>query len=145
MKFGETFCLKIVFTALFALTLLPGVSASALEDAPAIIHDNALLKAVYEKEAATGLWFAGEIRALLVAARRGKGPNSGGVSLRFRGGGAATVQPGDPESEMERQNRTVFEENPALREIYFHSPVAYLRMLKRLRQAAAGGATAAAQ
>ena len=86
MKYRETLSLRIVFSALFALTLLPGVAVFAMEDTPAIIHDNALLKAVYEKEAATGLWFAGEIRALLVAARRGKGPNSGGESPRFRGG-----------------------------------------------------------
>ncbi|MDX1485327.1 MAG: hypothetical protein R3229_12690 [Alphaproteobacteria bacterium] len=116
--------------------------AAAMERAEDMIRANALLAAVHERSPAAAQQFAREINGFLAAARQGESVDK---EPRFRRRGGEGIQPGDPESEMERQNREVLERNPALRRMFFHSPVAYLRMLKRLRQATAAGSKAAAQ
>ncbi len=145
MKHRMTSLIGFLLLVLAGLPLLAAGGALAMEQAPQLIRTNVLLAVVYKKDHAVGLRFATEVHTYLASARQGKLSKSGAVGPRFRRRGGAALQPGDPESEMERQNRRVFEENPALHKMYFHSPVAYLRMLKRLREAAGAGAKAAAQ
>ena len=129
--------------AAMVLSLAPG--SFAKEPTSQMVRANALLGAVYKKDPAAGMRFASEVHTFLASAEQGGAAKAATAGPRFKRRGGATVEPGDPESEMERQNKQVFEENPALRKMYFHSPVAYLRMLSRLRQAAAAGSKAAAQ
>lgn len=137
--------LAVLLFGFLALTLSGAREPLAMDSATQMIRTNALLLAVYDKNPAAGMQFAKEVETFLASAEQGKLPKDGAKGPKFKRRGGAAVQPGDPESEMERQNKRVFEENPALRKMYFHSPVAYLRMLKRLRQAAAAGGQAAAQ
>ena len=135
----------VFLLGLVAIALSFAHASSAMETAPEMVRANALLAAVHKKDPAAGIRFANEVHTYLASARQGELSKGGTAGPRFKRRGGATVEPGDPESEMERQNKQVFEENPALRKMYFHSPVAYLRMLKRLRQATAAGSKAAAQ
>ncbi len=145
MKHRTTALVGVLLLGLVGLPLLTAGGTLAMEAAPQMIRANALLAAVYNKDPAAGIRFANEVHTYLASARQGKILKDRSSGPRFKRRGGAALQPGDPESEMERQNKQVFEENPALRKMYFHSPVAYLRMLSRLRQAAAAGSKAAAQ
>ncbi len=145
MKHRTTALVGVLLLGLVGLPLLMAGGTLAMEQASQMIRANALLAVVYKKDPAAGIRFANEVHAFLASASQGELSTTRPPGPRFKRRGGAALQPGDPESEMERQNRRVFEENPALRKMYFHSPVAYLRMLSRLRQAAAAGAKAAAQ
>lgn len=143
-KIAKSF-LKLCLLAVIGLPVLAAGNALALETAPEIIRANALLGSIYDKNPAEGVRLAHEVRTYLASIERAE-PSKGRDSaptLRRRGG--LGITPGDPESEMERQNKKVFEENPALKKMYFHSPLAYLRMLKRIRTAAGTSSQAAAQ
>ena len=143
MKHRMTTLIRVLFLGLAGLPLLMAGGALAMEAAPQMIRANALLAVVYKKDPAAGIRFATEVHTYLASARQGEISGTRRSGPRFKRRGGAALQPGDPESEMERQNKQVFDKNPALRKMYFHSPVAYLRMLSRLRQAAAAGAKAA--
>ena len=145
MKRRTITIIRVLLLGLVGLPLLMAVGPLAMEQASQMIRANALLAVVYNKDPAAGIRFANEVHAYLASARQGDISKTRAPGPRFKRRGGAALQPGDPESEMERQNREVLEDNPALRKMYFHSPVAYLRMLKRLRQAAGAGAKAAAQ
>jgi hypothetical protein len=127
------------------ISLAPS-GALANEPAKQLIRSNALLEEVYGKNPQAALHLAEELRVSLVAAENGKLQRARTSEPRFRRRGGSDTQTGQPQSEIERQHREVLETNPALRKLLFHSPVAYLRLLKRIRQAAAGaGGKAAAQ
>ena len=145
MKHRMGALIRVLLLGLIAGPILMMGGALAMEAAPQMIRANALLAVVYRHDPAAGIRFATEVHTYLTSARQGKILSTRPPGPRFKRRGGAALQPGDPESEMERQNKQVFEKNPALRKMYFHSPVAYLRMLKRLRQAAGAGGAAAAQ
>ena len=117
----------------------------ALESTPEIIRANALLESIYNKNPTEGVRLANEVRTFLASAERGELSKGRGADPMLRRRGGQGTAPDDPESEMERQNKKVFEENPALKKIYFYSPVAFLRMLKRIRTAAGQSSEAVAQ
>ncbi len=145
MKIPMNLYRGVFLLGLVAIAMSFAQASYAMESASQMIRANALLGVVYKKDPAAGNRFANEIQIFLDSSRQGEVSKDGAPGPRFRRRGGPGGPGADPESEMERQNKKVFEENPALRKMYFHSPVAYLRMLKRLRQAAGSGSQAVAQ
>ncbi len=143
-KFAKS-VVRLCFLAVIGLSVLVAGNVLALETAPEIIRANALLGSIYDNNPAEGVRLADEVRTYLASIERGEPPKDRGSAPTLRRRGGPGIAPGDPESEMERQNKKVFEENPALRKMYFHSPLAYLRMLKRIREAAGTSSQAVAQ
>ncbi|MEE8516271.1 MAG: hypothetical protein V3T02_06500, partial [Alphaproteobacteria bacterium] len=118
-----------------------GTLAAAKEPVPQLIKDNKLLGVIYQKDPQTALNLAAEIDSYLAATAKDKQPAKGGPAkggkvpeLKFRDSDAAPV-PGKDDDIIKR-NKKAFEENPVLRNIYFRSPVASLRLLQRFRDAA---------
>ena len=102
---------------------------------PQLIHDNKLLKVIYQKDPQTAVNLATEIESYLAAAKDRQLAKGRKVpELNFRDSDA-TPAPGQDDDIIKR-NKKAFEENPVLRNIYFHSPVASLRLLERFRDAA---------
>lgn len=101
-----------------------------------IIANNALLDQINRADPATARRFASEIeRQIASLANDGKvhGQNDA-PELRFRG--TLTRPDGAPDEDILRTNREDFDANPALKRLYQYSPLASLRMLTRLREAA---------
>jgi hypothetical protein len=146
MKRPRKFHLACVVMGLgVALSSVAG-GALAADTADQLIRANKLLAEVYGKNPQSALRLAEDLRVSLASAEGGRLQRARTTEPRFRRRGGSDARTGEPESEIERQNREVLENNPALRKLLFHSPVAYLRLLKRLRQAAAAaGGKAAAQ
>ena len=115
--------------------------AQAKGPVPQLIKDNKLLRVIYQKDPQTALGLAAEIDSYLAVTAKDKQPAKGGPAkdgnvpeLKFRDSDAVPV-PGRDDDIIKR-NKKAFEENPVLRNIYFRSPVASLRLLKRFRDAA---------
>jgi hypothetical protein len=127
--------------ALLVWALMMPQDASLAEGraVPPVVRDNALLKEIYRHNPAQALSLAAEVENELSSARVGNQnrQNAGSTRLKFRGE-IPEDRPG-LEDDAFRKNRKDFDENPLLRKMYFHSPLASLRMLKRLREAAGKG------
>ncbi len=125
-----------------AMALAAGAPSAAAEGpVPKIIFDNALLNTIYQKDPQEALGLAAEIDSYLAATAKDKQPAKGGPAkgdkvpeLNFRDSEGTPV-PGRDDDIIKR-NKKAFEENPVLRNIYFRSPVASLRLLRRVREAA---------
>lgn len=121
-----------IAVALFVLALAGSDVWATMPDRPAteIISANALLRQIHENNPTQAVALASEARRLLTIGegKRGRRPD---IQLEFRG---APADP--PTDQIIRDHRKDFDENPILREIYSRSPLASLRMLKRLREAA---------
>lgn len=127
----------LVIFAIVVVLLAPVSPAVAgpttdIRAASQIIHSNALLKSIFEIDPKRATALAAEARRILSDASKGNEIGRA-PSLKYRGGPQA--DPPSTEGEILSKNRKDFKENPILREIYFHSPLASLRMLKRLREA----------
>jgi hypothetical protein len=119
-----------------ALALMVGHAVSAKTGSVTqMIETNALLSIIFKQDPQKAVRLASEVERSLAVARQG-GPEVGGPQLRFRGGVGSRDQAATQDSEIISRNRKDFDENPVLREIYSRSPLASLRMLKRLRDAA---------
>ena len=124
----------------FGMFAMGATLAVAKGPVPQLIHDNKLLKVIYQKDPQTAVNLATEIEIYLAAAKDRQpakgGPEKGGKlpELNFRDSDTTPV-PGRDDDIIKR-NKKAFEENPVLRNIYFHSPVASLRLLERFRDAA---------
>lgn len=146
MKRPGKFHLACVAMGLGLVISLVAGGAFAADTVNQLVRSNKLLAEVYGKNPQAALRLAEELRVSLAAAESGKLRRARTTERRFRRRGGSDTRTGEPQSEIERQNREVLENNPALRKLLFHSPVAYLRMLKRIRQAAAAaGGKAASQ
>jgi len=108
---------------------------AAMQSSAQIIDSNALLKAIYLENPEKALSLVSEARQLLASVERGQAL-AGEPKLKFRGGIEQSPVRSPPEDgEILSRNRKDYDQNPILREIYQHSPLASLRMLKRLREA----------
>jgi len=125
---------KIVPALFVCLLALGGGSAltDAMEQRTAeIINGNTLLRQINATDPGKAAGLASEARDMLRARVQGddRRPDR---KLEFRG-----PLRGSPTAEqIRRDHQKDFDENPILREIYARSPLASLRMLKRLREAA---------
>ena len=113
-----------------------GTQAAAKGPVPQLINDNKLLQVIYRKDPQTALGLAAEIDSYLGATAKDRQPAKSGKvpELNFRDSEGVPV-PGEDDDIIKR-NKKAFEENPVLRNIYFRSPVASLRLLQRFRDAA---------
>ena len=124
----------------FGMFAMGTTMAATKGPVPQLIQDNKLLKVIYQKDPQTAVNLATEIESYLAAAKDRQpakgGPEKGGKlpELNFRDSDTTPV-PGRDDDIIKR-NKKAFEENPVLRNIYFHSPVASLRLLARFRDAA---------
>ena len=100
----------------------------------AIIRDNALFRTIYAQDPAKARKLALEAEAQIAAGHAG-GASNGDLHLRYRGGDETTNSRQNAEDTILQKNRKEFDENPVLKELYRSSPLAALRMLKRLREA----------
>ena len=120
---------------------LGGDLAAAKGQVPQLIKDNKLLQVIYQKDPQTALGLAAEIDSYLAATAKDKQPAKGGPAkggkvpeLKFRDNDAAPVPRRD--DDIIKRNKKAFEENPVLRNVYYRSPIASLRLLRRFREAA---------
>ena len=125
--------------AMFAVALalsVGGPSAAAEGPAPRIIFDNALLNTIYLKDPQEALGLAAEIESYLAANGETGRPAAGGKApdLKFRGDGGSATHGRD--DDIIGRNKKDFDENPVLRNVYYRSPMASLRLLRRFRDAA---------
>lgn len=112
----------------------PAAAGSKTETRTAnqIIRSNALLRTIFEIDQQQAVELTAEARRILsTVSQASKTKRS--PSLIYRG--SPRAHPPSGEGEIISKNRKDFEENPVLQEIYMHSPLASLRMLKRLREA----------
>ena len=119
-----------------ALAFAAGEAVAAEQGwVPPMIQRNALLNTIYKHDPQQAVRLAIEAeRSLALAAT--DGASAAKPKPRYRGG-AETPDPGAArDGGITDGNRKAFDENPVLREIYSRSPLAALRMLKRLREAA---------
>ena len=120
-----------------AMALAAGAPSAAAEGpVPKIIFDNALLNTIYQKNPQEALGLAAEIESYLASTAKDKQPAAGekAPELKFRGD-ADTPAPGRDDDILSRNKKT-FDENPVLRNVYYRSPIASLRLLRRFREAA---------
>ena len=137
-----TVCHRVAGILAVAMVIAMGGALAAAEGpVPQLIHDNKLLKVIYQKDPQTALGLAAEIDSYLASTAKDKQPAKGGPAkgdkvpeLNFRDSEGAP-SPGQDDDIIKR-NKKAFEENPVLRNIYFRSPVASLRLLRRFREAA---------
>jgi len=132
MSHSTPFRFVAALSGLFILAQATG-AAAAPQSPPQIVDSNALLKSIYREDPERALALAVEAGQLLAAVERGAAAASE-PRLHFRGT-APSAQTAPQESEILEKNRQSYDQNPILREIYTHSPLASLRMLKRLREA----------
>jgi len=99
-----------------------------------MIESNALLRTIYKGDPKKATELASEARRLLSQYERNR-TTANDLELNFRGTHGADEK-AEKDGEILARNRKDFDENPILREIYARSPLASLRMLKRLREAA---------
>ncbi len=111
-----------------------GDTIVAATAAPAMIGKNALLQAIYRDDPGSALGLASEIERQITAFSDGHGDSGAAPRLRFRG--PRSNRPVGDEEEILKDNRKDYQANPALKRLYQLSPLASLRMLKRLREAA---------
>lgn len=112
-----------------------GDTVVAATAAPAMIGNNALLHTIYRDDPGSALGLASEIERQIAAFGNSHAGNDGAAPrLRFRG--PRSDKPVGDEDEILKDNRKDYQANPALKRLYQHSPLASLRMLKRLREAA---------
>ncbi len=137
----HSFATILAVAMVFAIFAGGGTLAQAKGQVPQLIQDNKLLGVIYLKDPQTALGLAAEIDSYLAAFARDKQSSKGGAAkagkvpeLNFRDSDGAPV-PGQDDDIIKR-NKKAFEENPILRNIYFRSPVASLRLLQRFRDAA---------
>ena len=128
-----------VLAALFAFACLVaaigGARAGNTAAAPAMIGKNALLHTIYRSDPGAALGLASEIEHQIAAlGDSAKGGDDAAPRLRFRG--PQSDKPIGDEEKILQDNRKDYQANPALKRLYQHSPLASLRMLKRLREAA---------
>lgn len=135
------FCARWIPTLIIgAVALSTGAAISAEQSwMPPTIQQNALLSRIYTQDPQKAVRLAIEAeRTLALATPEGRGNKSAQPRTRGdrmspdRGGSRGIGINGD----ITGENRKALEQNPVLREIYFRSPLAALRMLKRLREAA---------
>ena len=120
-----------------AMALAVGSTSAAAEGpVPQIIHDNALLNTIYQKDPEEALGLAAEIESYLASNGETGRPAAGekAPELKFRGDGGSPA-PGRDDDIIGR-NKKDFDENPVLRNVYYRSPMASLRLLRRFREAA---------
>ena len=120
-----------------AMALAAGAPSAAAEGpVPEIIRDNALLSAIYQKDPQEALGLAAEIESYLASTGETGRPAAGesAPELNFRGD-EGTPTPGRDDDILSRNKKT-FDENPVLRNVYYRSPIASLRLLRRFREAA---------
>ena len=120
-----------------AMSLAAGAPSAAAEGpVPKIIFDNALLNTIYQKNPQEALGLAAEIESYLASTAKDKQPAAGekAPELNFRGD-EGTPTPGRDDDILSRNKKT-FDENPVLRNVYYRSPIASLRLLRRFREAA---------
>ncbi len=120
-----------------AMALAAGAPSAAAEGpVPEIIHDNALLSAIYQKDPQEALGLAAEIESYLASTAKDKQPAAGekAPELNFRGDGGSPARGRD--DDIIGRNKKDFDENPVLWNVYYRSPIASLRLLRRFREAA---------
>ncbi|MCZ6885353.1 MAG: hypothetical protein O7E53_03185 [Alphaproteobacteria bacterium] len=138
-RFAMYFTVGNCVTGILAVAMviaMGGALAAAEGPVPQLIHDNKLLKVIYQKDPQTALGLAAEIESYLAATAKDKQPAAGekAPELKFRGD-ADTPAPGRDDDILSRNKKT-FDENPVLRNVYYRSPIASLRLLRRFREAA---------
>ena len=103
------------------------------EDLRSAYHE---LCAQHHPDKLVALGLAAEIESYLAATAKDKQPAAGekAPELKFRGD-EGTPTPGRDDDILSRNKKT-FDENPVLRNVYYRSPIASLRLLRRFREAA---------
>lgn len=126
-----------VFTVIAGAFALASGAAVAAEQGwvPPMIQQNALLNTIYKQDPQQAVRLAIEAERTLALATP-DGPGAGKPEPRTRGGLDGPDPGSTRDGGITEGNRKAFDENPVLREIYSRSPLAALRMLKRLREAA---------
>ena len=102
---------------------------------PPMIQQNALLSTIYKQDPQKAVQLAIEAERSLALAGE-SGPGAGAPPPRTRSGLDSPDRDPAQDGGIMRRNRKAFDENPVLREIHSRSPLASLRMLKRLRETA---------
>jgi hypothetical protein len=102
----------------------------------ALVNDNRLLSAIHRIDPQRARAFASEIvdKISLLDRRRRQGVNAVNTPLQRREPGI--TRPPRPNAELDERTRRDLKENPILRNLYSRSPLASLRMLERMREAA---------
>lgn len=133
---GSIGCLAVLMLAAMVWAGEPAVAGTAgTTTMPPVVRGNALLAAIHRADPAKALDFAREIESQIAAfLATERDTEAGGPRLRYRGpAGRSKLRDQD---DILQRNRKDFDDNPALKRLYQHSPLASLRMLKRLREAA---------
>jgi len=135
MKLFRNICRCLPLVVMLGVLHPGGVGAAAqLPSTAQIIHANALLSGIWREDPQKATALATEAERLLAnVSRKDKAEQE--PRLHFRGTNSTPSQEPPPEGEILKKNQKDFDENPILREIYSHSPLASLRMLKRMREA----------
>ena len=138
-KFAMYFTVGHRVTGILAVAMviaMGGALAAAEGPVPQLIHDNKLLKVIYQKDPQTALGLAAEIDSYLASTAKDKQPAAGekAPELKFRGDDGSDARGRD--DDILSRNKKTFDENPVLRNVYYRSPIASLRLLRRFREAA---------
>lgn len=109
-------------------------AADRIMAAAQIISANELLRDIHRQDPQRAFDFALEAQEILAAADGETGARN--PQLRFLDTHPSMPEATSDASEIKQKIQKDFDKNPILREIYSRSPMASLRMLKRLREAA---------
>lgn len=123
--------------AALVLTVVAGsaVATDRILSVAQTISANALLKDIHRRDPQQAFELALEAQETLAAAERSDA-DAQKPAFRLRDGQEASPQASPEDQESRQKNSEDFDNNPILRDIYGRSPVASLRLLKRLREAA---------
>ena len=123
-----------ILTLVFCVFRAPTVIAEP--DTVGIVNGNRLLTAIHRIDPRGARAFAAEIvdKISLLDRRRGRGANTANIPLHRRE--PETIRPPPADGKLDERTRRDLEENPILRDLYSRSPLASIRMLQRMREAA---------
>jgi hypothetical protein len=129
------------------LVLFGGAFADAAASEPSgaeqIVGDNRLLGLIHRRNPELAKSFVAEIREKIALLDRRGGRGNGAARIPLHRRDPMGAPPSPSVETLDERTRKDLGENPLLRDLYARSPLASLRMLERMREAAGQGKSVA--